>query len=436
MFPIQVNQLITLDIHALGSSGEGIGYFNGFTLFVDVALPGERVEARVISCHPRFGRAALTRIISPSKDRAAPICPLFGTCGGCQIMHLAYPEQLKRKRQRVIDALTRIGKLTSPEVLPCRPSPSPLHYRNKIQLPVIDGKMGLYAKGSHDLVEVKTCYIHCPLGEQVYQELGRFIPSFPSDLTHVLIKSAVNTGEALVVLVHSKTSTPSLKKLAQEILASCPAVKGVIHNCQPKAGNTILGQTTEILAGAGSIKETLNGLNFKVSPASFFQVNPAQAENLYNFALECASLTGQETVLDAYCGVGTLALIFAKKAKKVIGIECVPEAILDAKENAALNNIGNAVFICSTAEKAVGSLSKIDIALLNPPRKGCDPAVLDSFKRLSPKKIVYISCDPATLARDLAELIKMGFAIEKIQPFDMFPQTAHVECVVCLHKNK
>lgn len=349
-------------------------------------------------------------------------------------MHLSYPGQLQMKRQRVIDALTRIGKLKNCEVLPCRPSPFPLHYRNKIQLPVKEGvKIGLYARASHDLVEVDSCHIHCPLGEKVYRELRRIIPPYKLvELRHILVKTAINREEVLVILVTAGKITPALRQMAQEIMAACPQVKGVVHNCQPNEGNTVLGTETQAIEGEGHIMEKLCGLTFKVSPASFFQVNPAQAEHLYLFALECAQLTGSETILDAYCGVGTLALIFAKKGKKVIGIECVPEAIRDAKENAALNGIDNVSFICAPAEKMIGTLSKVDVAILNPPRKGCDPAFLSGLQRLKPGRVVYISCDPGTLARDLAKLHEMGYVIEKIQPFDMFPQTAHVECVVSL----
>lgn len=432
MPPVQTGQIITLDIHALGSSGEGVGYHDGYTLFVEGALPGELVEARITTCQARFGRGDLVRVLRPSPNRVEPVCPLFGACGGCQVMHLSYPEQLNMKRQRVVDALGRIGKLT-PEVSPCEPSPSPLHYRNKIQLPVKIGKnglgVGLFARGSHDLIEVKSCFIHCPLGEKVYKEIRDLISE---ELQHILIKTAVHSAEVLVILVTAGKITPNLRQTAKTIMQRCPEVKGVVHNCQPKEGNAILGREFQVIDGKGHITETLCDLIFKVSPASFFQVNPAQAERLYQFALECADLTGEETILDAYCGVGTLSLIFAKRGKKVIGVECVPEAIRDAKENALLNQISNTAFTCAPAETFIASLSKIDVALLNPPRKGCDPAFLAGIKRLSPKRVIYISCDPGTLARDLAELHKMGYAIERVQPFDMFPQTAHVECVVSL----
>lgn len=450
MNKLQIGQSITLTIHGLGSSGEGVGYFEGFTIFVDGALPGEVVEVSLVERHKRYGRGHLTSILTPSPHRVEPTCKLFGKCGGCQLMHLSYPEQLKLKQKRVIDALQRIGKIDDVEVAPCMPSPASLGYRNKIQLPTRQGdrgiKLGLYAKASHDLIEVDTCGIHCPLGEEVYQQVKTIIQKSgikaydpekgQGELRHVLIKTAVNTEEVLVILVTNGEPSPSLQSIAKSIMLSCPNVKGVIHNIHTGRDNVILGLTYNTLEGSDFMTEQLCGMKFKVSPASFFQVNPAQAENLYAKALEFAALTGKETVLDAYCGVGTLSLLFAKHVKKVIGVECVPEAIEDAIENARLNGIQNVSFVCAPAETHIQSLSGIDLILLNPPRKGCDASFLDGIGKLRPQKVIYISCDPATLARDLAHLRGFGYQIEQIQPFDMFPQTAHVECVAKLQLSK
>ena len=419
-----------ISIHGLGSSGEGVGSVDGYVVFVDGALPGEEVVARLVECRKRHGFAELLSISKPSPDRVEPPCKLFGRCGGCQLMHLSYAKQLEIKRQRVIDALSRIGHLEGCDVAPCLPSPQPLAYRNKIQLPIRAGKLGFYARSSHDLIPVDTCLIHCSLGEEVYQKVRSILQRSPTeDLRHVLIKSAVNTGEALVVLVARAPLPPSL---AQEILASHPSIRGVVQNLHEGSENVILGPTYQVLAGEGFITEKLAGLTFKVSPASFFQINPAQAERLYAKALEYAQLTGRETVLDAYCGVGTLSLCLAKQAKAVIGVECVPDAIADARENARVNGIQNATFVCAATEDFIKQAPAIDIALLNPPRKGCERSVLEEIGRLAPKRLIYISCDPATLARDLAHLCTLGYAIDVVQPFDMFAQTAHVECVVKL----
>ena len=447
MNPPRKDEIISVKIDGLGHHGEGVGRLNGFTIFVEGALHGEIVKAKVVESRKRYGVAELIQVLSSTPDRIIPSCHLFGECGGCQLMHLFYSKQLEVKQQKVIDALRRIGKIEDCEVAPCIPSPSSLNYRNKIQLPVRKGKegnitIGLYSRSSHDIVEVKTCHIHCSLGEQVLHDVRSFIlqlgiePFDPikqtGELRHLLIKSAINTKEALVIFVTNGKPSSLLLKLANEIMKKNPVIKGVVHNIQSGPTNVILGPVFEILEGNGFIHENLCGLTFKISPASFFQVNPDQAEQLYLKALEFSALTGHETILDAYCGVGTLSLLFAKQAKKVIGVECVNQSIIDAEENARLNRISNAFFTCAAAEDFISCLSSIDVVLLNPPRQGCDRRLLEEIGKLSAKKVIYISCDPATLARDLAHLKASGYKIDAVQPFDMFPQTAHVECVVKL----
>lgn len=427
MKPILYDQII-LSIHRLGIHGEGVGSFEGFTIFVDGALPGETVKAKVTEVRKNYGRAEVIEFLEKSPYRVKPICPVFGRCGGCQLMHLDYTQQLETKRQRVIDALQRIGKITA-DVHPCVPSPAPLAYRNKIQLPYVDGRLGLYAFNSHDLVEIEKCFIHCPLGEKAFQHIQEILTkSPPENLRHVLIKTAVHTNQILVILVTEGES--NVKALGDEIKRCMPEIKGVVQNINQEPGNVILGRMNRTLAGEGSIFDTICGLTFRVSPASFFQVNPAQAENLYRKALEACELQGTETVLDAYCGVGTVSLLLAQKAKKVIGVESVAEAIADAKDNARLNKIENVEFTCAFAENF--DLPASDVAVINPPRKGCDPLFLAKLIELKPKRLVYISCDPATLARDLVILQTGNYQIKDVQPFDMFPQTVHVETVVSL----
>ena len=435
----QINQKIELTLKGLGIHGEGVGSWQGYTLFVDGALPGEVVEARVVETKRSFGRAQTLSYRTLSPHRVTPSCPLFGKCGGCQIMHLDYAEQLVIKRQRVVDALERIGKLTGIEVLPCRGSPLPLGYRNKIQLPVISSptgvKLGLYAYNSHDLVEIEKCPIHSTLGEEVFRQLLSLLKPFSPEelgLRYVLIKSAIHTEQALVIFVTEGEATFALRKIARALKEFCSIVRGIVQNINKTPGNTVLGKEYHVLEGEGAIEERIGGLTFKVSPASFFQVNPLQAEELYNKALELAELNGEETLLDAYCGVGTLSLLFAKRAKRVIGVECIPSAIADAKENAKKNRIMNVEFTCNDVERYISTLSAVNVALLNPPRKGCATSFLEKLSQLAPRRIVYISCDPATLARDLAYLENRGFHTETVQPFDMFPQTAHVETIVSL----
>ncbi len=434
---LQTQQKIKLTIRNLGHHGEGIGSYEGYTIFVPGALPGETIEAQLLEKHKSYGRARLLSIIQPSAARIDPPCPYFGKCGGCQLMHLAYSEQLLIKQQRVKDALERIGKLQNIQVAPCIPSPSTFAYRNKIQLPLKEDqngvKMGLYAPSSHDLIEVDHCLIHGTLGEEIYQKIQGIIKQSNGaarELRHLLIRSAMNTQEVLVILVTAKESCLPLSSLAKKIISCHPSIKGVVQNINQSGGNTILGKTYKVLEGVGYITECLGGLYFKISPASFFQVNPEQAEALYANAIELAELNGSETVLDAYCGVGTLSLFFSKHVKKVLGVECVPEAIADAKENGKINRIDNVNFVCSNTEAFISTLSDVDVILLNPPRKGCDPSVLNGIQKILPKKVIYISCDPATLARDLSQLQTYGYKIQTVQPFDMFPQTAHVECIV------
>ncbi len=455
----RVEEIFNLTIHDLGHHGEGIGYHQGYTVFVEGALPTEVVKVQLFYRQKKFGKANLLEILQPSIHRRTPPCPLFSQCGGCQLMHLSYEQQLEIKTKRVIEALKRIGKLEKPPVLPCLPSPIPLHYRNKIQLPIrstailpSQKQIGFYTRHSHQLIDIPACLIHAEIGEAVYVKVRQLIQdssltaydplTHQGVLRHLLIKTAFNQREVLVILVTTAVEQTQLLPLAHQIQEACPTVKGVIQNVNTRTDNVILGQNYHVLTGSSFVIEKIGALSFKVSPASFFQVNPQQAIHLYQKALELADLTGQEIVLDAYCGVGTLALFFAKQVKQVIGVECVPQAIEDAQYNAALNQIENAHFICTLAEEFIQNFSFntpfcpttscIDLVILNPPRSGCDKNFLKNLVKLKAKKIIYISCDPATLARDLLELSFLGYVVDVVQPFDMFPQTAHVECLVRL----
>lgn len=441
------HQNISVTIKALGANGEGIGHWHGYTIFADKTLPGEEVRGRLIEKQKRYGRLQLHQLITRSDARVEAPCPYFERCGGCQLMHLDYTHQLQVKRQRVVDALKRFGHIEGVDVAPCAASPKPLAYRNKMQVPAAPDaqghlSLGLYAPHSHELVDIGRCLVHCEEGDRVFQtcrallQQAKITPyhfdTKTGELRYLLIKTAVFNPQVLVVLVTAGEASDPLKKVAREIIAHCPSVKGVVHNINSGEDNVVLGKSFNLLEGQAFIEETIHGLTFKVSAASFFQVNPYQADKLYHCAIEFAQLTGSETVLDAYCGVGTLTLMMADKAAKVIGIECVPEAIDDARDNARRNGWSHAQFICGEAESVISTLEKAEVILLNPPRKGCAPSFLEAVGRLHPRRIVYISCDPATLGRDLALLQSQGYAIDKVQPFDMFPQTAHVESVVQL----
>lgn len=442
----RLNQNINATIQRLGIYGEGVGYWHGYTVFIDGALPGEVVHARLIEKEKRWGRGKIVEIENPSPARVQPPCQLFGKCGGCQLMHVDYAAQLDMKRERVVDAFERIGKLGEVGVLPCVPSPTPLAYRNKIQVPVRRGedgiRIGFNARNTHDLVEVDFCHIHCPLGQKVYEEVCRVIKGSKicpydsvtgkGELRYLIIKSAVSTGSALLILVTSGKASDELIQAAEKLMASVPEIKGIVQNINSSPNNVVFGGEFFNLAGRGYIEEEILGLRFKVSPASFFQVNPRQAENLYRKVIEYSALEGSEMVLDLYCGVGTISLLLSERAKQVIGVECVAGAIEDAKMNADMNKINNTLFVCAEAEAYIQNLESADVVILNPPRKGCEPSLLDKLHTVMPKKIVYVSCDPATLARDLAKIKGFGYRIVQAVPFDMFPQTAHVETAVLL----
>lgn len=442
---LSIQEELVLSIKSLGHSGEGVGHLEGYTIFVDGALPGEVVRVSLYELHKSYAKANLVEIIQSSPSRTQAVCSLFGQCGGCQLMHLSYSEQLIQKQKRVDNALKQIGKLNV-TVEPCLPSPLELHYRNKIQLPVKQGDdgpyLGLYARSSHDLIKVDHCHIHCSIGEEIYQKIKKLLPDSTiepydskketGELRCILIKSSINLAEVLVILITKTNQVKNLHDFAEKIMGASPLIKGVVQNINGATGNSILGNQYKLLCGSMYIREKLSDLYFHISPASFFQVNPSQAENLYRKALEISCLNGDETVLDAFCGVGTLSLYFARHCKEIIGIECVPEAIKDANENAKLNFIYNATFICAYSEDYIKYIQSIDLVILNPPRKGCEKSLLETIKKIRPKKIIYISCNPSTLARDLAILHAYGYTIEIVQPFDMFPQTAHVECLVKL----
>jgi 23S rRNA (uracil1939-C5)-methyltransferase len=443
-----IDEIITITITSLGSSGEGVGSHEGFKIFVEGALIDEEVEVCLTTVKKNYAKARLLSTKKVSPHRVKPICSHAEECGGCQIMHLSYEQQLVTKRQRVLDAFQRIGNITDVEIPACISSPTPYNYRNKIQLPfTLDDagllSVGLYRRNTHDIIPVDNCHLHCPNGEAVLKAILPILqssPYLPYDpetkkglLRHLLIKSGVSSGESLVLFVTSRRAPRAFKDLAEAIMKACPSVQGVVENINTRHDNVIIGSTFHTLAGTPHLHEVVLGTTFKISPSSFFQVNTLQAEKLYSYAIKQAGLSDDDTVIDAYCGVGALSLLAAPHAKDVIGIECVSDAIKNAEENAALNNVTNASFLCGTTEKILPTLKNTDVIFLNPPRKGCDTTVLSALKKYRPRTIVYISCNPATLARDVALLQSHGFSLGEVQSFDMFPQTMHVETVATLH---
>lgn len=444
--PVKQGETCEIEVSSLGSSGEGVGRYEDFTVFVPYVLPGEKARVRIIEVKKTYARGKLLELLRRSRDRAEPACPVYEICGGCQLQHLSYEAQLRAKRQQVIDAVTRIGHrpdLFVEETLGAEP---PWNYRNKMQFPVgLSGgqvQIGCFAAGSHDIVDTKTCLIqragNNDLMNVMREAVAKLrIPVYDEDLHQGVLRHIVGrvgrNGETMAVIVTATPKLPKAKELVQELRRKLPRLVSVQQNIQTYRNNVIMGRETRVLWGRPHIVDDLGALNFRISPRSFFQVNTAQAELLYGKALEFAGLTGRETVIDAYCGTGTITLFLAQKARRVYGIEIVKPAIQDAVRNARDNHVKNAEFIVGDATEVMPRLYREgispDVVVADPPRAGCTETVLKTFADMQPEKIVYVSCNPATLARDIAILADFGYKAEKVQPVDMFPMTASVECV-------
>ena len=435
-----------IKIHGLGSSGEGVGKLDGLAIFVEGALPDEEVLVELEARKKNYAVGRLVEVIKKSSERTEPFCPLYKNCGGCQLQHMSYPAQLKWKRQQVVDAIERIGKLGGVKIFDTLGMENPLRYRNKMQFPV--GKnllVGCYARGSHKIIDTNACLIQNELNDKILNAVRRvakkfYLPPYDEDthrgfLRHVMGRVGCG-GEFMVVLVTAAKNFPDEKNFVRALVKELPEVTSIQQNVQTFHNNVILGRDTKILYGKPTIHDKIGDLRFNISARSFFQVNTAQAEVLYKTALDFAELHGRETVLDAYCGTGTISLFLARKARKVIGVEVVSSAIADAKKNSRENKIRNAEFFVGDAVKILPKLFSAgvfaEVVVVDPPRVGCDKKVLETFAAMQPEKIIYVSCNPATLARDLKILSDFGWRTKKIQPVDMFPFTSHVECVAQL----
>jgi len=464
--PFQKNDEVVADIIGLTHDGEGVGRADGFTLFIQGALPGERVRAKVLKVKKQYGYAKLLELVAASSARVEPSCAIYKDCGGCQLQHFNYDEQLEWKRQHVIDNLTRIGKLTVADsesagdggivVHPTVGMEDPWRYRNKAQVPVgmsvSNGEMiaGFYARGSHRIVDTDNCLIQHSENDEVLRavkrigrELGVSIYNEESRqglLRHIVVRTGFVTGELMVVLVTNGKRLPHETRWIERIREELPNVKSIVQNVNERSTNVIFGDETRVLWGNEVIYDELDGIRFAISARSFYQVNPAQTVALYRKAVEYAGLTGMETVIDAYCGIGTISLFLARQAGRVYGVEIVPEAIEDAASNAKLNGIDNAEFEAGAAEVVIPRWREegieADVIVVDPPRKGCDPALLDTIIAMKPERVVYVSCNPSTLARDLRVLEDGGYRTVEATPVDMFPWTTHVECCALIVKSK
>jgi len=462
--PVKPNGEYIAEVVGLGHEGEGVGRVDGFTLFIPGALPGERVRVRAAQVKKQYGRAELLEVLKPSPDREQPPCPIYAACGGCQLQHLSYEAQLRYKRKLVADTLERIGKLRVAAdgegsergvvVHPTLGMPDPWRYRNKAHVPIgwASGAGGLvggfYARSSHRIVDTDACLIQHERNDaavaavkQIARELG-IRPYDPQTgrglLRHVVVRHGFNTGETMVVLITNGDAIARADELTALIRQDVPGIASICQNVNTSRTSLVFGEQTKVLWGRDVIYDTIGDIRFAISARSFFQVNPVQTEALYAKALEYAALNGNETVIDAYCGIGTISLFLARRAGHVYGVEIVPEAIDDARRNALLNGIRNVTFATGAAEQVIPAWREQgivpDVIVVDPPRKGCDRALLETILAMRPRRVVYVSCDPATLARDLRILEDGGYRTLEAQPVDMFPQTGHVECVVGIYR--
>ena len=447
MEALEKGSIYTAVIDGYSSEGLGIARVNGAVVFVPHAVRGEEIDLRITKVMKTSCAGEIVKIHNPSPERMEPECPYAGKCGGCAYRHLTYPEELWAKRQRVQDALTRIGglELTVEEILGAK---NPEHYRNKSQYPVgADGSIGFFQARTHKVVPIRRCLIQTEAADRTAQAVGEWMRRYKISaydettgkglVRHVCVR--VNRkGESLCCVVVNGNKVPREPELAAYVTAAVPHTVGVLLNSNTRRGNVILGDKYRTLFGRNYLMDTLCGLEFKLSMPSFYQVNRDQAEVLYGKALEFAGLTGNETVLDLYCGIGTITLCLAKAAKRVIGAEIVPPAIRDAKENAVRNQIENAEFFCGDAADIAAKLEadglRPDVVTVDPPRKGLAPEVIASVAAMGPEKVVYVSCDPATLGRDVKIFREFGYEAKRAAAVDMFPGTAHVETVVLLSR--
>ncbi|MEH7353802.1 23S rRNA (uracil(1939)-C(5))-methyltransferase RlmD [Neobacillus drentensis] len=451
--PVNKNDYIDVVFEDLTHDGAGVAKVDGYPLFVPNGLPGEKAKVKVIKTGKGYGIGRMIELYEKSPYRVDIASNEKNKYGGCQLEHISYEGQLQYKENQVRQVLTRIGKLEDVVVHPILGMDNPWHYRNKAQVPVgeKDGKLiaGFFKPRSHEIVDTNESLIQLPEINEAVQAVKEIcsklgIPAYHEEshkgvLRHIMARYGQQTGELMVVIITRTADLPQKNKLVEEIVARLPKVKSIIHNVNSKRTNVIMGEKTTVLWGNEVIYDYIGDVKFAISALSFYQVNPVQTKVLYNKALEYADLSGEENVIDAYCGIGTISLFLAQKARKVFGVEVVPEAIEDARRNAELNGISNAEFAAGEAEVVIPKWYKegnaVEVLVVDPPRKGCDEALLQTIIEMKPKKVVYVSCNPATLARDLRILEDGGYKTVEVQPVDMFPHTTHCEAVAKIELN-
>lgn len=456
---INKNDEFELEIDDIGTEGEGIAHIDGYALFIKDAIPGDVVRTKVIKAKKNYGYGRLIEIVKPSKDRVEPVCPVARQCGGCQIQHLSYEAQLAYKENKIKNCLVRLGKFPKEQIdeimEPIMGMEEPYHYRNKAQFPVgrnKDGELvtGFYASRTHSIIPATHCAIQDKRNEEILNTVLDFMKEFgiePYDevthtglVRHILTRVGYHTGEIMVCLVLNGKSLPH-EEVFVERLSKIDGMKSISINVNREKTNVILGNKVKTLWGADYIVDSIGTIKYQISPLSFYQVNPLQTQKLYQTALDYAGLTGNEIVWDLYCGIGTISLFLAKQAKMVYGVEIVPEAIADANRNKEFNQIENVEFFVGASETVLpekyresGGKMSADVIVVDPPRKGCDVSLLQTILDMGPKRVVYVSCDPATLARDLRFLCDGGYELKKVRGCDMFGHSGHVETVVLMSK--
>lgn len=452
----QKNEEFEVVIEDIGTAGEGIAKVNGYAIFVKDTVREDRCLIRLtkVTTHYAYGR--VIKILKPGPERVEPVCPVAKQCGGCKIMAMSYDEQLRFKGEKIRNNIEKIGKVTGFEYFPVIGMEHPYEYRNKAQFPVGQDKegniiTGFYAGRTHHIIPNHRCHIGIVENEKILDIIKGYMRDFSvrpyNEVTrtgvirHVMIRKAFATGEIMVCIVVNgdklKAEEELVKRLTNE--PELTGIKSISISVNKENTNVILGRHIRLLYGQPYITDYIHDLQFRISPKSFFQVNPVQTDRLYSKALEFAGLTGNETVWDLYCGIGTISLFLARNAKKVYGVEIVEDAIRDAKENAKVNGITNAEFFVGKSEEVLPEFYKknggyADVIVVDPPRKGCDEKLLETIVAMQPKKMVYVSCDSATLARDLNYMSNHGYEVKKVQGVDMFPHTEHVESVCLLSK--
>ena len=454
--PIKQGEIITVKLDNLAYGGETVGRVDNFAVFIPGGIPGEEVRVRITQVKKNYARGKLIEVIKPSSFRINAECDAYAKCGGCQLQHIDYPEQLRLKRQIVVDAIERIAGLKDIVVEPTLTG-NRTNYRNKAQFPLGLRKnkssmhkiiTGFYATGTHDIIANESCQIQHPLINRIVkrtlQVLNQEKVSIYNEklhkglLRHLLVRVGICTNQAMLVFVTNGRNFPKAKKIAKQIMRDVPELISVQQNINTQKTNVILGRTTELVLGEKNIIDYIGEMKFAISAESFFQVNTLQAKVLYDQVVKYAGLTGSEVVLDAYCGIGTIANYLAKHAQVVHGIEVNQQAIRDAEKNAVLNGLDNLFFYTGLVEQVLPRLTKddlqFDLVVVDPPRKGLHTDVLKVFCDAKPAKIIYVSCNPTTLARDLKVLVEHGYEVNKVQPVDMFPDSYHVETVVLMSR--